>query len=77
MKAVILDAATLGDDVDLTPIGNVTESLTVYETSRSTQCRERLAGAQAAITNKAVLDATFNMRVAATRCWRRWTSNST
>lgn len=57
MKAVMLDAATLGDDVDLSPIREVTESLTVYENTMPAQSRERLAGAQAAITNKAVLDA--------------------
>lgn len=57
MRAVILDAATLGDDVDLSPIRAVTESLTVYENTLATQSRQRLAGAQAAITNKAVLDA--------------------
>ncbi|MGM0631807.1 MAG: D-2-hydroxyacid dehydrogenase [Pseudomonadota bacterium] len=57
MKAVILDAASLGDDVDLQPIRNVTSELSVHEQTLPGQCRERLEGARAAITNKVVLDA--------------------
>lgn len=57
MKAVILDAASLGDDVDLAPIAAAVDELVVYPHSDSGQIRARLANAQAAITNKTILDA--------------------
>ncbi|WP_104204228.1 D-2-hydroxyacid dehydrogenase [Billgrantia saliphila] len=56
MKAVILDAASLGPDVDLTPLREQVDTLEVYEQSTTEQSRERLAGADVAIVNKVVLD---------------------
>lgn len=57
MKAVLLDAASLGDDVDLGPISAAVDELVVHQHSDSGQCLTRLAGAQAAIVNKVVLNA--------------------
>ncbi len=57
MKAVILDAASLGPDVDLTPIRERVETLEVHAQSTTDESRERLAGATVAIVNKVVLDA--------------------
>ncbi|MGM0704003.1 MAG: NAD(P)-dependent oxidoreductase [Pseudomonadota bacterium] len=57
MKAVILDAASLGPDVDLSPIRRQLESLDVHDLSTTAESRERLANAQVAIVNKVVLDA--------------------
>ncbi|MCC5881374.1 MAG: D-2-hydroxyacid dehydrogenase [Halomonas sp.] len=56
MKAVILDAASLGPDVDLAPIREHLDVLDVHQASTTEQSRERLAGAQVAIVNKVVLD---------------------
>ncbi|MCE8015100.1 D-2-hydroxyacid dehydrogenase [Halomonas sp. MCCC 1A17488] len=56
MKAVILDAASLGPDVDLTAIREQVDTLEVHQTSTTAQSRERLAGAEIAIVNKVVLD---------------------
>lgn len=57
MKAVILDAASLGADIDLEPIRAVVGSLDVHQHSSTAQSAERLAGASIAIVNKVVLDA--------------------
>ncbi|MBA2777375.1 D-2-hydroxyacid dehydrogenase [Billgrantia kenyensis] len=57
MKAVILDAASLGPDVDLSPVREQVGSLEVHQASTTEQSRERLAGADIAIVNKVVLDA--------------------
>lgn len=57
MKAVILDAASLGPDIDLSAIRDQVETLEVHEASTTEQSRQRLAGAQVAIVNKVVLDA--------------------
>ncbi|APX93105.1 glycerate dehydrogenase [Halomonas sp. 1513] len=57
MKAVILDAATLGDDIDLTPLREQVDSLEVHAITPLEQRLERLAGARIAIVNKVVLDA--------------------
>jgi glycerate dehydrogenase len=57
MKAVILDAASLGPDIDLAPIREQVDTLEVHEASTTEQSRERLAGAEVAIVNKVVLDA--------------------
>ncbi|MBZ9556850.1 MULTISPECIES: D-2-hydroxyacid dehydrogenase [unclassified Modicisalibacter] len=56
MKAVILDAATLGDDIDLQPLRREVDTLEVYDLSPPDTCRERLAGAEIALVNKVVLD---------------------
>lgn len=57
MKAVILDAASLGQDIDLSPIRDCVDTLDVHQLSTTEQSRERLAGARVAIVNKVVLDA--------------------
>lgn len=57
MKAVILDAASLGPDIDLSAIRDQVETLEVHEASTTEQSRQRLTGAQVAIVNKVVLDA--------------------
>lgn len=57
MKAVILDAATLGDDIDLAPLRAEVDNLDVYATTTPGQCLERLSGARVALVNKVVLDA--------------------
>src|SRR5690625_454835 len=57
MKAVILDAASLGSDIDLTPLHAEVDDLTVHQASTTEQSRERLAEAEVAIVNKVVLDA--------------------
>ncbi|MDR5905900.1 D-2-hydroxyacid dehydrogenase [Franzmannia qiaohouensis] len=57
MKAVILDAATLGEDVDLAPLREQVDSLEVHAITDPAQRLERLAGARIAIVNKVVLDA--------------------
>lgn len=57
MKAVILDAASLGSDIDLSAIREQVDTLDIHAISTSEESRERLAGAQIAIVNKVVLDA--------------------
>ena len=57
MKAVLLDADSLGTDIDLAPLREQLESLEVHPTSTPAEARERLAGADVAIVNKVVLDA--------------------
>lgn len=57
MKAVILDAATLGEDIDLTPLREQVDNLDVHTITAPEQRLERLAGARIAIVNKVLLDA--------------------
>ncbi|MBB3182639.1 glycerate dehydrogenase [Halomonas fontilapidosi] len=57
MKAVILDAASLGPDVDLDPIRQHLDTLDVHDHTPRDRAAERLAGAEVAIVNKVVLDA--------------------
>ncbi|WP_458525762.1 D-2-hydroxyacid dehydrogenase [Onishia taeanensis] len=57
MKAVILDAASLGDDIDLSPLRAEVDTLQVHATTAPEDCLGRLAGAHVAIVNKVVLDA--------------------
>ncbi|QJQ96671.1 MULTISPECIES: NAD(P)-dependent oxidoreductase [Halomonadaceae] len=57
MKAVILDAATLGDDIDLSPLRNQVDALDIHALTRDDQRVARLQGATVAIVNKVVLDA--------------------
>ncbi len=56
MKAVLLDAASLGPDIDLSPIREQVESLAVHDQCSTAEARQRLAGARVAIVNKVVLD---------------------
>jgi glycerate dehydrogenase len=55
MKMVLLDAATLGEDIDLAPI-EALGALTVYETTMPSERAERIADAEVIITNKVVID---------------------
>ncbi|MFC3285342.1 D-2-hydroxyacid dehydrogenase [Litchfieldella rifensis] len=57
MKAVILDAASLGDDIDLSPLREQVETLEVHATTAPEERLARLSGTQVAIVNKVVLDA--------------------
>lgn len=57
MKAVILDTATLGDDIDLTPLREEVQELEAYDITSPEERVTRLTGAQIAIVNKVVLDA--------------------
>lgn len=54
MKAVFLDADTLGSDVDLGPM-QAAADLTLHGTSAPEQVAERIADAEAVVTNKVVL----------------------
>lgn len=54
MKAVFLDADTLGSDVDLAPMQSAAD-LVLYGTTPPDQVSERIRGAEAVVTNKVVL----------------------
>ncbi|WP_404466332.1 D-2-hydroxyacid dehydrogenase [Vreelandella aquamarina] len=56
-NAVILDAQSLGADIDLTAIRNAVTHLEIHQQSTTAQACERLAGADIAIVNKVRLDA--------------------
>lgn len=56
-NAVILDAQSLGADIDLTAIRNAVTHLEIHQQSTTAQACERLAGAEIAIVNKVRLDA--------------------
>lgn len=55
--AVILDAQSLGPEINLTAIKESVSHLEVFEQSTTQQAQERLANADIAIVNKVVLDA--------------------
>lgn len=55
MKAVFLDADTLGNDVDLAPIEAVTGALVKYGRTAPEQVLERIRGFDTVLTNKVVL----------------------
>ncbi|BFM05959.1 NAD(P)-dependent oxidoreductase [Halioxenophilus aromaticivorans] len=57
MKAVILDAATLGQDIDLAPIQTLVSDLIVHSTTTASQVDEHLGDAQLVLSNKVVLGA--------------------
>ncbi|MCG2582596.1 MAG: D-2-hydroxyacid dehydrogenase [Marinobacter sp.] len=56
MKAVFLDADTLGNDVDLTPIEIVAGGLVKHERTAPEQVLERIRGFDTVIVNKVVLN---------------------
>lgn len=56
-NAVFLDAATLGNDVDLSAIHDATDNLTLHEQTTPAQVDERLSGYDTIITNKVVINA--------------------
>ncbi|PHQ27251.1 glycerate dehydrogenase [Marinobacter guineae] len=55
MKAVFLDAKTLGNDVDLSPIESVTGGLEKFERTAPEQVLERIRGFDTVLVNKVVL----------------------
>jgi glycerate dehydrogenase len=55
MKAVFLDAKTLGNDVDLSPIEAVTGALTRYPGTAAEQVVERIRGFDTVLVNKVKL----------------------
>lgn len=57
MKAVILDATTLGDDIDLAPLRSEVETLDVYPLTAPHERYERLRDADIVLVNKVLLDA--------------------
>ncbi|MBA58099.1 MAG: glycerate dehydrogenase [Gammaproteobacteria bacterium] len=57
MRGVILDAKTLGSDIDLQPITKLPGSWTVYEKTETKKVAERISNAEIILTNKVVLNA--------------------
>lgn len=55
MKLVLLDAKTLGDDLDLTPLKRFGE-LVIYPTTSKDEILERIRDADIVITNKVILN---------------------
>lgn len=55
MKAVFLDADTLGEDVDLSPIEKVTGDLVLHGSTTAAQVQERIRGFDTVLVNKVVL----------------------
>ncbi|WP_417361164.1 NAD(P)-dependent oxidoreductase [Gallaecimonas pentaromativorans] len=55
MKAVLLDADTLGDDIDLAPIREVVSELRVFGTTSPAQLAEHAGDADLLLTNKVQL----------------------
>jgi glycerate dehydrogenase len=55
MNAVFLDADTLGNDVDLSPIKAVTGNLTLHSRTAPDQVMDRLKGFDTVLVNKVVL----------------------
>lgn len=55
MKAVFLDASTLGNDVDLAPIEQVTGGLVQHGATTPEQVAERIQGFDTVLVNKVVL----------------------
>lgn len=57
VHAVLLDAQSLGPSVDLAPLRDQVDHLTVHDKSTAENAHERLADADIAIVNKVVLNA--------------------
>lgn len=55
MKTVFLDATTLGEDVDLSPIERVVGSITCHDRTAPDQVVERMRGFDTVLVNKVVL----------------------
>ncbi|MDV6327203.1 D-2-hydroxyacid dehydrogenase [Idiomarina sp. Sol25] len=56
MKAVILDAETLGKGIDLSAIETSVEELVLYDSTTAEQVNERISDAEIVITNKVVIN---------------------
>jgi glycerate dehydrogenase len=57
MKAVMLDAESMGVGIDFTPIQKLVSELLLYPQTQPELCIQRLRGAHIAISNKVMLDA--------------------
>lgn len=57
MNAVMLDTASLGEDVDLTPIREAVDTWECYPNTSPSEVAARLQGAEIVLTNKVVLTA--------------------
>lgn len=57
MKAVMLDADSMGSGIDFTPIQNCVDELVLHGTTSPADCVSRLQQADIAISNKVLLDA--------------------
>ena len=55
MKIVVLDAATLGEDLDLSPLAQTGE-LTVYANTSPEEVAQRIAGQEVIVSNKIKLN---------------------
>ena len=55
MKIVVLDAATLGDDLDLSPL-KLAGELTVHPNTAPAEIAERIAGQDVIVSNKIKLN---------------------
>lgn len=55
MKAVFLDVATLGENLDLSPLTDVIPNLELWDTTDNTDIAARIAGKTLVFTNKNVL----------------------
>lgn len=56
-RGVILDAASLGDDIDLSPVTNTANDWTIHASTTTKERVTRLQGCQVVVTNKVVIDA--------------------
>ncbi len=52
MKAVFLDYATMGPDLDLSPLSELVDEFDVYDVTESDQVAKRIAGSHLVFTNK-------------------------
>lgn len=52
MKAVFLDYATMGPDLDLSPLASLVDEFDVYDVTENDQVTERIAGSHLVFTNK-------------------------
>lgn len=57
MKAVILDADTMGSDIDFSPIREVVSELEIHQRTSAGELAARVAGADFILTNKVVIPA--------------------
>lgn len=56
MKGVLLDAATLGEGIDFTPLASTLSDFTHWPITNSDEVAERIQDAEVVMTNKVVLD---------------------
>lgn len=56
MRAVMLDAASLGDDIDLSPLETLVDEFTAFAATTPDEVESRIQDAEIVFTNKVVLD---------------------